>query len=505
MKHALVLILIAPTLFGAAAIRPQQLRSEYRVNPQGIDVTDPRLSWVLTAADAKARGLRQTAYRVIVASSERALAAGTGDLWDTGKVASDQSAQVVYRGKPLASGAAAFWKVQVWDQAGQPSDWSAPAQWSMGLLHPQDWQAKWIGRDEPGTTAVAHRLPARLLRKEFQAREEGPPRHRLLLRSGPLRAVPERRQGGRPRPFPRSHRLRQARSLRHLRRHQTDRRRPQRHRPDARQRPLSRPAPAGQAPATSATPRPSSAWISNTRTAAARAWSPTKPGSSPPPAPSAPTTSTTAKSTTRAWNCPAGTAPASTIPSGSRRTVVAAPAGVLAAQMAEPLRVTETLHPVSVKMLKPGVYIFDMGQNMVGWCRLRVTGPKGTPSHAAPRRNAQARWLALHRQPAHRARHRSLHAQGRRHGSLGAALHLSRLPLRRGDRLPRHSPPPRLAGRPRGPRRHGARRPISPAPTRCSTRSTTTCSGASAAIIAASPPIARSATSARAGSATAPR
>jgi len=181
MKHALVLILIAPTLFGAAAIRPQQLRSEYRANPQGIDVTDPRLSWVLAAADAKARGLRQTAYRVIVASSERALAAGTGDLWDTGKVASDQSAQVVYRGKPLISGAAAFWKVQVWDQDGQSSDWSAPAQWSMGLLRPEDWQAKWIGRDEPGAT-VDHRLAARLLRKEFQADQKV--RHATVYYSG---------------------------------------------------------------------------------------------------------------------------------------------------------------------------------------------------------------------------------------------------------------------------------------------------------------------------------
>ncbi len=57
---------------------------------------------------------------------------------------------------------------------------------------------------------------------------------------------------------------------------------------------------------------------------------------------------------------------------------VGAPAGMLAAQMAEPLRVTETLKPVSVKKLKPGVYIYDMGQNMVGWCRLRVNGPKGT-------------------------------------------------------------------------------------------------------------------------------
>ena len=57
--------------------------------------------------------------------------------------------------------------------------------------------------------------------------------------------------------------------------------------------------------------------------------------------------------------------------------VVGAPAGALVAQMAEPLRVTETLKPVSVKKLRPGVYIFDMGQNLVGGCRLRVNGPKG--------------------------------------------------------------------------------------------------------------------------------
>src|SRR5262249_3407695 len=57
---------------------------------------------------------------------------------------------------------------------------------------------------------------------------------------------------------------------------------------------------------------------------------------------------------------------------------VAAPKGVLTSQMAEPLRVTETIKPVSVKRLRPGVYIFDMGQNMVGWCRLHVSGAKGT-------------------------------------------------------------------------------------------------------------------------------
>jgi alpha-L-rhamnosidase len=168
MKHALVLILMAPTLFGAAAIRPQQLRTEYRVNPQGIDVTDPRLSWVLAAADAKARGLRQTAYRVIVASTERALARGRRPLGHR------QGGVRSVRPGGLSRQTSYFRRRCLLESAGlgpgRPAQrWSAPAQWSMGLLHPQDWQAKWIGRDEPGGATVAHRLAARLLRKEFQA------------------------------------------------------------------------------------------------------------------------------------------------------------------------------------------------------------------------------------------------------------------------------------------------------------------------------------------------
>ena len=57
---------------------------------------------------------------------------------------------------------------------------------------------------------------------------------------------------------------------------------------------------------------------------------------------------------------------------------VSAPGGVLAAQMIEPIRVTGTLKPVSVKEINPGVFIYDLGQNMVGWCRLHVSGPAGT-------------------------------------------------------------------------------------------------------------------------------
>ena len=136
-------------MFAAASLQPARLRCEYRVNPEGIDVTLPRLSWELTAANPKQRGLRQSGYRVVAASSQALLAANVYDLWDSGKVESAQSNQVVWHGKPLGSGMLVAWRVEVWDQAGQQSKWSGVAQWTMGLLEKQDWQGKWIGRDEP--------------------------------------------------------------------------------------------------------------------------------------------------------------------------------------------------------------------------------------------------------------------------------------------------------------------------------------------------------------------
>jgi alpha-L-rhamnosidase len=106
------------------------------------------LSWILTVSHPKARGVRQSAYRLLVATTSQNLAKNRGDLWDTGKIDSDQSIQVPYAGKQLASGAQAYWKVRVWDQDGKSSEWSAPASWSMGLLNAGEWQAKWIGREE---------------------------------------------------------------------------------------------------------------------------------------------------------------------------------------------------------------------------------------------------------------------------------------------------------------------------------------------------------------------
>ena len=137
---------------------PVDLRCEYLRNPQGIDAIQPRLSWQLQTSDPAARGQTQTAYQILVASSERELANDRGDLWDTGKVKSDQFVHINYQGQPLKSEQACWWKVRVWDQDGKTSEWSEPARWSMGLLALEDWKGKWIGCDEPTKPDTANPL-----------------------------------------------------------------------------------------------------------------------------------------------------------------------------------------------------------------------------------------------------------------------------------------------------------------------------------------------------------
>ena len=114
------------------------LRCEYLTNPLGIDVARPRLSWTLNPAPG-VRG--QDAYRVLAASSPALLEKDQGDLWDSGRVASGQTAWIEYGGKPLGSGQQVYWKVRVWS-GGKASPWSGAAFWSMGLLQPSDWRGR---------------------------------------------------------------------------------------------------------------------------------------------------------------------------------------------------------------------------------------------------------------------------------------------------------------------------------------------------------------------------
>src|SRR5262249_26084865 len=102
---------VSPT-YAQGRLTPENLRCEYRVNPVGIDETAPRRSWTLTERE---RGQVQSAYQVLVASSEARLQEGRADLWDSGRLLADRTMQAVYQGKPLAAGQRCAWKVRSWD------------------------------------------------------------------------------------------------------------------------------------------------------------------------------------------------------------------------------------------------------------------------------------------------------------------------------------------------------------------------------------------------------
>ncbi len=138
---------------------------EYRANPLGIDVTAPRFGWRMVTPRQHAR---QTAYRVLVASDPARLSVDHADLWDSGPVASDQAAHVVYAGTPLTSRQRAYWRVIVTDETGAeiPSD---PAWFELGLLDRTDWRGDWIGA--PVSGGPRSTIPAPYLRKEFELPE----------------------------------------------------------------------------------------------------------------------------------------------------------------------------------------------------------------------------------------------------------------------------------------------------------------------------------------------
>ncbi|MBN1414472.1 MAG: alpha-L-rhamnosidase N-terminal domain-containing protein, partial [Bacteroidales bacterium] len=152
------------------------LRCEMLVDPEGIDILIPRLSWTI---ESPQRNITQTAYQILVASTPKLLASDTGDIWNSGKVASGKSVHITYRGLRLKSRMRCYWKVKVWSKDGK-SEWSQPAYWSMGLLAYKDWKGRWIGFDKAfpwDRVEKFSRLSARYFRKEFNTHPEKEIRH----------------------------------------------------------------------------------------------------------------------------------------------------------------------------------------------------------------------------------------------------------------------------------------------------------------------------------------
>lgn len=169
MRRFFPLLLLCSSAL-AQDLAVSRLRCEGLPEPLGIDSMPPRLNWIV---ESTARGQKQTAYRVLVASSKAALEKDHGDLWDSGQVKSDQTAHVRYAGKALGSRQECWWKVKAWDGEGKECAWSAPARFSIGLMKDADWTAQWISAKD---AAPLHKdreqlflPPARQYRKDFAA------------------------------------------------------------------------------------------------------------------------------------------------------------------------------------------------------------------------------------------------------------------------------------------------------------------------------------------------
>lgn len=143
-------------------VKVGNLLTENRTNPVGLDVSMPRFSWQLIS---DARNVKQTAYEIKVSAN----ADMKNAEWSPGKVESDQSVQVPYKGNAFTSGKKYYWQVRVWDSNGKASEWSAPAFFQMALLNATDWKAKWI---EPGYPEDTVMRPSPMFRKEFAANKK---------------------------------------------------------------------------------------------------------------------------------------------------------------------------------------------------------------------------------------------------------------------------------------------------------------------------------------------
>lgn len=379
MKRYIFLLLCCLPILSAFSFEIERLRTEGLDEPEGIATGSPALSWTISS---EKRNIAQNEYRILVASSKEKLAKNEGDIWDSGTVKDNRSNRIAWGATPLDSRTDAWWKVCVnCGKAG--TKWSAPAHFSTGLLNDTDWSARWIGMDKlfPGDSLVMHsRLSARYLRKEFASDKavrsaklylSGLGRYELYLNGSKvgnqvLAPVPSHydetvyyntfdvtslirtgknaigtvlgngiyfnmRQNHKP------HKIQTygfPKLILQLEIEYTDG--------------SSRRVVSDQSwrLTVDGPIRANNEWDGEEYDANKE-----MPGWN------------TAGFNDRSWLKP---------------QLVEAPKGKLRAQMTPNMIVHESIHPIGIKQLKEGVYILDMGQNMVGWLRMKVQGAKGT-------------------------------------------------------------------------------------------------------------------------------
>ena len=351
---------------------------ESLIRPLGVETLTPRLSWRIKDGE---RGLRQSACRIQVATDPVLFGAGTPDLWDSGKVESGESVFVSYAGLGPQSRQRCFWRARAWDQAGAEGDWSPVDWWEMGLLAEEDWQAQWIGRPDVCLNNWEGKvLPAPLLRQEFELPATVHQARAYVCGVGYYEFHLNGSKVG-------DHVLdpivtQYDQRCRYVTYDVTD---------------LLRPG------ANAAGVMLGNGWY-NCHTP--EVWHFDKASWRDHPKLLLQLEVTLEDGTTtviqsgpewkvaegpvvfdglrngETWDArlerPGWSAPGHNDADWEQAMVVPGPGGLLQAQLSPPCKVIETVAPVSVNEVRPGVAVYDLGQNMAGWTQLRVSGPEGT-------------------------------------------------------------------------------------------------------------------------------
>ena len=376
-KHVLSAALAVGLMIGVACVPAAKkltvtnLRCEYLEAPLGIDMLHPRFSWVL---ESNERGVSQIAYRVLVARSEKALKNGPADMWDSGKVESDKSINIVYEGDTLISGETYYWKVRVWDQDSTASPWSKVTTFQMGLLEASGWEGAWIGANDKDISAP-------LLRKEFSLDKKIKQAHMYICGLGYYELYINGKKVG-------DHVLDPGTT-------------------DYRKRVLYVTYDVTDFLKTGRNAigvMLGDGWFSSTEMVQ-QSPSPLRLYADRPQLllqlDLRFTDGTTASiATDESWKVTMGPITSNGIWNGEsydarleqpgwkrpdyddsawdHSTAVNPPGGILSSQLLPPIKVTKTLRPVALTEPEAGAYLFDFGQNLTGWPRLHVRGPAGT-------------------------------------------------------------------------------------------------------------------------------
>ncbi len=359
----------------AAGLLARELRCEYQDSPLAIDASHPRLSWKLSSDQPNQK---MTAYQILVASSPDLLQPGKSDMWDSGKVQGEDFNGILFGGKPLLSGKPYYWKVRCWDAQGKEGEWSEMATWRMGLLADTDWPKEWLGAPRLGKspqdgTLTPEFFPVWQFRKDFKLKAQ--PKSATLYVAAV--GVADIWVNGKPAsdavldPALTEFRKRVpyvARDLTGL--------------VQSGENCLGIRLGNGFANLVTEAPFPR---LSPRFQAVLRV---EYPDGSVEDITSSPDWQATPSEVT--FNCFFGGEtidarlrnPRWSMPGGNKGNweapaIVEAPPGTLYAQMMPPMRVMEVVNPLSIKKLRPGVWIVDLGVNITGWIRFRGHGKPG--------------------------------------------------------------------------------------------------------------------------------